>query len=65
MAVALGLANLWYDNHEDMDFQNTSKVKTEIHKKDRTRQIKKTKKKKQEEQNNFSRDALDIGFCLS
>jgi hypothetical protein len=41
MAVALGLARLWYDNHEDMDFQNTSKVKTEVHKKDRTRQIKK------------------------
>jgi hypothetical protein len=28
MAVALGLARLWYDNHEDIDFQNTSKVKT-------------------------------------
>jgi hypothetical protein len=74
MAVALGLANLWYDNHEDMDFQNTSKVKTEIHKKDRTRQIKKkkTKKKKKKKKNqknktlnNFSRDALDIDFCLS
>jgi len=40
MAGALGLARLVYENHEDMDFQNTSKVKTEIHKKDLTRQIK-------------------------
>ena len=33
-----------HDNHEDMDFQNISRVKTEIHKKDRTRP--KTKKEK-------------------
>ena len=33
MAVVLGLAGLWYGNHEDMDFQDISKVKTEIHKK--------------------------------
>ena len=26
MAVVLGLAGLWYDNHEDMDFLNISKV---------------------------------------
>jgi len=47
MAVVLGLAGLWYDNHEDMDFQNISKVKTEIHKKrpNTTKNKEKTKTK--------------------
>jgi hypothetical protein len=44
MAVVLGMARLWHDNHEDMDFRNISKVRMEIHKKDRTRQKKEKEK---------------------
>jgi hypothetical protein len=51
MAVVLGLAGLWYGNHEDMDFLNISKVKTEIHKK-KTR----NKSQKQKQKGRISRD---------